>query len=156
MTTRTRIGILVASALALAVAIPYGVLRYRVAKSAAFCDAVEALPRTELEQFATRCEHLISERGGQDASLQVIVDADTLSRFALAGRAPYEIVVEKGTVGIKYFRGDWRYSTLALWDEDFSPSGEPIRVLKITYGTFGWRILCQRESQKDEKVKHDG
>jgi hypothetical protein len=141
------------SALVVALAIPYGVLRYRVARSAAFCDAVESLPRAELEQFATRCEHLVSTHCGKDAGLQVIVDSSTLGQSALVGRPPYEIVVKRGTVGIKYFKGNWRYSTLAVWDEDSSPNGEAIMVLKITYGTFGWRVLCQRESLKDGKTK---
>lgn len=99
---------------------------------------------------------MISVRGGRDGSLQFVVDTDTLDQFALAGKKPYEIVVEKGTVGVKYFKGDGRYSALALWEDTYSSSGEPIRVLKITYGTYGWRILCRGESSKDDKTKPDG
>jgi hypothetical protein len=152
MTTRSRVGLLLIAGLGLLVAIPYGVLRYRVAKSAAFCDAVEALPRTELEQFASRCDRLLVERGGSEAKLQLISDPNTLAQFVLAGRRPYEIVLGKGTVGIKYIKGNWRYSTLAIWDEDWSASGEAMRVLKITYGTYGWRVLCRRQIPSNRRA----
>lgn len=155
MTIRVRIGVLFAVASVLAVTIPYGVLRYWVARSVAFCDAVEALPRSELEQIALRCDRLMLERGGLEAELQFLTDTNILAQFALAGRRPYEIVLEKGTVGIKYINGNWRYSTLAIWDDDWSASGEPVRVLKITSGTYGWRVLWMRTNQNTKKTKHD-
>ncbi len=156
MTTRAWIVALLIGALLLVFAVPFGILRYRVAKSRAFCDAVEALPRSELEQFASRCDRLTLERGGPGAGVQFIVDTNILAQFALAGRRPYEIVLEKGTLGIKYIKGNWRYSTLALWEDDNSADGKPIRVLKITYGTFGWRVLCQLESPKAGMSKPEG
>jgi hypothetical protein len=129
----------------LVLAAPFLVLQFRIARSAAFCDAVEGLPRVELEEFASRCDRLLQERGGPDADLQFIKDATLLARFALAGRTPDEIVVKKDHVGIHFFTGNWRHSTSAFWMEEHSPDGDRIQILKITYGTFGWRILCQRE-----------
>ncbi len=136
---------LLIGALLLVAAVPFGVLQFRVAKSRAFCDAVEALPRSELDQVASRCDRLMREHGGPEAGLEFIQDASTLAQFALAGKTPYEIVLEKGTVVIKYIDGNWRYSTIAVWEEDYSSNGDQIRVLKITYGTYGWRILSQRD-----------
>lgn len=84
------------------------------------------------------------ERGGPKAGLlELIADTNIVAQFTLAGRRPYEVVLENGTVGIKYFGGNWRYSTLAIWEEGYSPNGEPITALKITYGTYGWRVLSQ-------------
>jgi hypothetical protein len=148
MTARRWIFALLIGGFLVLLATPFLVLKYRVARSAAFCDAVEALPRAELERFASRCDRLLQERGGPDAELQFIKDATILAQFALVGRTPDEIVVEKDHVGIHYFSGNWRYSTSAFWDEEYSPDGDPIRVLKITYGTFGWRILCKRGANK--------
>jgi len=145
MTTRVRIVSLLLGSLLLLAAAPLGVLQYRIAKSRAFCDAVQALPGSELDQVASRCDRLMRERGGPEAGLEFIRDGSTLAHFALAGKTPYEIVLEKGTVGIKYVGGNWRYTTIALWGEDYSPNGDRIRVLKITYGTYGWRILSRRE-----------
>ncbi len=145
MTTRARVLSLVMGALLLLTAAPFGVLQFRVAKSRAFCDAVEALPRGELDKVASQCDRLMLEHGGPGAGLEFIHDASTLAQFALAGKKPYEIVLEKGTVSIKYIGGNWRYSTIAIWGEDYSPNGDRIRVLKITYGTYGWRILSRRE-----------
>ncbi|MCX6915891.1 MAG: hypothetical protein NT167_23075, partial [Verrucomicrobia bacterium] len=108
MTTQARIYSLLVGALLLLVAVPFGVLRYRVAKSRAFCDAVEALPRSELDEFASRCDRLMRQRGGPEAGLEFIADTNILAQFALSGKTPYEIVLEKGTVCIKYIKGDWR------------------------------------------------
>jgi hypothetical protein len=72
-------------------------------------------------------------------------DDSILAQFSLVGRKPYEIAVDKNGVAIKYFNGNWRYSAIAIWGEEKSPNGDPMKVLKITYGTFGWRILCQRK-----------
>lgn len=152
MTTRARVLSLVIGALLLLAAVPFGVLQSRVAKSRAFCDAVEALPRGELDKVASRCDGLMREHGGPKAGLEFIHDASTLAQFALAGKTPYEIVLEKGTIGIKYIGGNWRYSTIAIWGEDYSPNGDRIRVLKITYGTYGWRILSQREGGHGEPI----
>jgi len=151
MTTRARIVSLLLGSLLLLAAAPFGVLQYRIAKSRAFCDAVEALPRSELDQVASRCDRLMRERGGPEAGLEFIRDGSTLAQFALAGKTPYEIVLEKGTVGIKYVGGNWRYSSIAIWGEDYSSNGDPIRILKITYGTYGWRILSRRESGPGER-----
>jgi hypothetical protein len=150
MTRRAWVFSLLSGALVLLLAVPFGVLRYRVAKSRAFCDAVEALPRSELDQFASRCDRLMRQRGGPEAGLEIIADTNVLAQFALAGKRPYEVVLEKGTVGLKYIGGDWRYSTIAFWEEDCSSNGDPIRVLKITYGTYGWRILSQRAAGHGE------
>jgi hypothetical protein len=133
------IGVLLVAAIT-----PFVVLRYRIGRSVAFCDAVEALPREQLEEYASRCDRLMMEKGGPKAELQLIRDTNILAQFALVGRRPYEIVVQEGAVAIKHIGGNWRYSTIAIWDEDFSANGEPIKVLKITSGTFGWRILCRR------------
>jgi hypothetical protein len=146
MTTRKWIGILLIGVMLSVVAVPFVVVRYRIARSAAFCDAVEALPPTQLEQFASQCDRLMLERAHEEG-IRFIEDTNVLAQFALAGRAPYEINIQKGVVAIKYFKGNWRYSTLALWSEESSnKNGEPIKVLKITYGTYGWRILCQRQN----------
>src|SRR4051794_11000237 len=150
MTTRARVSLLLIGALLLTAAAPFGVRQYRIAKSRAFCDAVEALPRSELNEVASRCDRLMREHGGPEAGLECIKDTSTLAQFALAGTTPYEIVLEKGTVGIKYVGGNWRYSTIAIWGEDYSAHGDRIRVLKIAYGTYGWRILSQREGGHGE------
>ena len=150
MTTRARVLSLVIGALLLLTAVPFGVLQFRVAKSRAFCDAVQALPSGELDQFADRCERLLRERGGPEAKLDSIRDTNVLAQFSLIGRRPYEIVVEKHLVGIHFIKGNWRYSTSAFWDEDYLTDGDPIRVLKMTYGTFGWRVLCQRTARRGE------
>lgn len=156
MTTRAWVVFLLIGALLLVVALPFWVLRYRVAKSRAFCDAVEALPRSELDQFASRCDRLMRQRGGPGAGEESIADTNILGEFALAGKRPYEIVLDKGTVGIKYIGGNWRYSTLAIWGEDYSPNADPIRVLKIMYGTHGWRILSQREGGHGKQQTTNG
>ena len=145
MTTRQRISLSLIGVLLIAAITPFVVLRYRIGRSVAFCDAVEALPREELEDFASRCDRLILEKGGPKGELQFIRDTNILAQFALVGRRPYEIVVEKDVVGIKHIEGNWRYSTLVIWNEDFSANSEPIKVLKITSGTYGWRILCRRQ-----------
>jgi hypothetical protein len=150
MTTRARVSLLLIGALLLLTALPLGVLQYRIGKSRAFCDAVEALPKGELDEVASRCDRLMRERGGPEAGLEFIRSPSTLGQFALAGKTPYEIVLERGTVGIKYIGGNWRYSAVAIWKEDYSPKGDRIRVLKITYGTYGWRILSQREGGHGE------
>jgi hypothetical protein len=131
-------------ALLLLLAARYRVLQYRIAKSAAFCDAVGALPRPELDLVASRCERLSRERGGPQAELEFIRDTNILGKFLLAGRMPYEIVLEKDSVCLKYIQGNWRYSTLAIWEHDRGPSGQPLTALKITYGTYGWRVLSER------------
>jgi hypothetical protein len=131
-------------ALLLLIGVPFGLLKYRIAKAAAFCDAVEALPRGALDQVAARCERLSEERGGPNAGLEFIRDTNILAQFTLAGRRPYEIVVEQDTVGLKFIKGNWRYSTLAIWEKDRSSSKETIAVLKIIDGSTGWRILSQR------------
>jgi hypothetical protein len=150
MTTRAWVVSLLIGALLLVLAVRFGLLQYRVAKSRAFCDAVEALPQNDLDQMASRCDNLMRERGGPEAGLEFITDSKILAQFALAGRTPYEIMLEKGTVGIKYICGNWRYSTIAIWGEDFSSNGDPIRVLEITYGTHGWRILSKRKGGHGE------
>jgi hypothetical protein len=156
MTTRKWIGLSLIGVLLLAVTTPFVVLRYRIAKSAAFCDAVQALPPAQLEQFASQCDRLMLERARGERP-QFIADTNILAQFALAGRTPYEIVVQEGVVGIKYFQGNWRYSTLAVWDEESSnKNGEPIKVLKITYGTYGWRVLVQRQNPIDGNLKRGG
>ena len=67
-----------------------------------------------------------------------------LSQFALAGKRPYEIVVEQGTVGLKYIKGNWRYSTLAIWEHHgIGPNGEPAKIFKIASGSRAWWILSQ-------------
>jgi hypothetical protein len=84
------------------------------------------------------------DRGDSQDEHEIILDTNILDQFALAGRRPYEIVLEKDFVFIKYIKGNWRYTTVAIWEKDFSPNGDPMRTLKITYGTYGWRILSQR------------
>jgi hypothetical protein len=145
MTLQRRIYFAVIMGLLLLVAVPFGIQRYRIAKTAAFCDAVEALPRSELDELASRCDRLIWERGGLATVPLFIRDASTLTQFRLVGRIPYEIVLSEGGVGIKYFKGGWRYSDLLLWGEDSSPNGDPIRVLKIIDGNTGWRVLAKLE-----------
>ena len=148
MTTRRRIYLLLIVALLLLVAAPFGVLRYRIARSAAFYDAVAALPHHELAEFVNRCNRLIRERGGSDA---IIADTNILAQFTLAGRKPYEIVLQKGMVGIKYFKRGWgsvHYSALVFLDEEYATNGEMVRVLKVAYGNFGRRIpLPEKKSE---------
>src|SRR5947209_7903156 len=98
MKNKARTYSLLIGALLLSGVMPFGVLRYRIAKSAAFCDAVEALPRGELDQFASRCDTLVRQRAGSEAGPELIMDTNILAQFSLAGRRPYEIVLEKGTV----------------------------------------------------------
>ena len=151
MTTRRRIYLLLIVALLLLVAAPFGVLRYRIARSAAFYDAVAALPHHELAEFVDRCNRLMQERGGPEASLEFIADTNILAQFTLAGRKPYEIVLEKGSVGIKYFKRSWgsvHYSALVFLDEEYAANGEMVRVLRVSYGNYGRRIpLPARKSE---------
>jgi hypothetical protein len=149
MTSRRRIYLLLTVALLLLVATPFGLLRYRIARSAGFYAAVAALPGHELDEFADQCDRLMRERVGTEARLEFIADTTILAQFTLAGRMPYEIFLEvsadvpKGIVGIKYFKGDWRYSALVVWDEDYMANGEGemVRILRVSYGNFGRRIL---------------
>ena len=145
-----RISGLLIGALALAAAMHYGLLHYRIARSAAFCDAAEALPKDELEQYANRCDRLLIEQDASDASPRFITDAKILAQFSLAGRVPYEIVVSRSSLGVKHIDGNWRYSTIVIWDEDWTETGEPIKVLKMTYGTYGWRNLHKRKIPRDQ------
>jgi hypothetical protein len=132
-------------ALLLLVGVPYGVLKYRIAKSIAFCEAVSALPRPELALVESRCERLVLQRGGPVAGLDFIRDTNVLVQFSLAGRTPYEIVVQQDTVALKYIKGNWRYDTLAIWEhDDTGPNGDPVTVFKIASGSGGWWILNQR------------
>src|SRR5215472_16829659 len=117
MTARARRYFLPVGALLLLAAAPFGVLQYRIAKSAAFCDAVEALPRGELDQFAERCDRLMRDRGNAQVQYEVIQDTNVLGQFALAGRKPHEIVLEGDSVFIKYIKGNWRYTTVAIWEK---------------------------------------
>jgi hypothetical protein len=149
MTKRAWVVSVMVGAVLLLAAAPFGVLRYRIAKSAAFCDSVQALPHSELDQYASQCESLLRQRGGPHAGLEFIKDTNILGQFSLGGRRPYEIVVQNDTVGVHFINGNWRYSTSAFWSGEYS-SNRPIRVLKITYGTFGWRILCERPVQDGE------
>ena len=128
----------------------YGVRWYRITRTAHFCAAVADLPPGELEGLASTCDRLMWDRGGPEAELQFIRETDVLSQFSLIGREPYEIVVEKGVVALKFFDGDWRYSDLLLWKEDFAPDGERVRTLKITYGDGVWQTLFQREGPHGE------
>src|SRR4051812_7507132 len=119
MNTRIWIISMLMGTLLLVAAVRFGMISYRVAKSRAFCDAVEALPHSELDEFASRCDRLMCQRGGPKAPLESVTDTNVLTQFGLAGKRPYEIVLEKGSVCIKYIDGNWRYSTLAIWEEDF-------------------------------------
>lgn len=152
MTTRRQIVILLSVALLLLVAAPFGLLRYRIARSAAFYDAVGALPRHELEEFGVRCARLVRERGGTEAHIEFIADSTILTQFTLVGRTPYEVILQvskdspNGLVTIKYFKPGWgsvHYSALVFWDEDYAKNGEGdlVRVLRVCYGNFGRRIL---------------
>jgi hypothetical protein len=135
----------VIAGLLLQLVVPIGIQRYRISRTAAFCDAIEALPPSELDRFASGCDRLMWEHGGPARGLDFVRDTNILARFSIAGRTPYEIVLEKGNVGIKNFKGGWRYSDLLLWGEDYASNGDRIRTLKITYGDHAWRTLCERE-----------
>lgn len=74
-----RIGILLVGAWLLVVATQFAVRQYRIAKSARFCDAVEALPRTELEAYASRWDRLALENGGPEGEPRFISDTDDLA-----------------------------------------------------------------------------
>lgn len=150
MTAERRTYLVVIGALLLLVGGPLGVRQYNIARTAAFCRAVGVLPPAELAGFADRCDRLMWERGGPASGLEFIRDTKTLAQFALVGKAPYEIVVEKGHVGLKYHEGHWSYSDLLFWGEDYGPDGDRIRILKIAYGSYGFRVLHQREGGHSE------
>jgi hypothetical protein len=143
MSKRCWIFLAVPGALLLSVGVRYGFLQYRIARSDAFCEAVAALPRPELDSVASRCEHLLREHGGPQAGGDRIRDQDILAQFSLAGKVPYEVVVVQDSVGLKYIAGNWRYSTLAVWEHDLGPSGEPTTVFKIGSGSHSWWILSR-------------
>ncbi len=143
---------LLVSALVLLIATPIGVRRFRIARTAAFCEAVGALPTADLADFASRCDLLMWERGGPGAEHDFIRDPKILDRFALVRRTPYEIVVDKGDVIFKYFHGHWSYSDVLIWGEDLDPrDGHKIRVLRIAYGSSGSRVLCERQGGHGER-----
>jgi len=152
MTVKARIYLLLVGALLLLVAVLFGIRQYRIGRTAAFCRAVGEMPPAELARFADRCDQLMWERGGPGAGLEFIRDDKTLARFTLVGTTPYEIVVEKGHVGLKYHKGHWSYSDLLFWGEDYAQDGECIRVLKIAYGSGGFRVLAQREGGHGERA----
>lgn len=154
MTARSRTYFVIVLALVLLVGIPMGVRQYRIARTAAFCEAVGELPAAELAEFADRCDLLLWERDGPGAETDIIRDSKVLARFALVRRTPYEIVVGRGNVMLKYFRGHWSYSDGLMWGvETDDRDGHPIQVLKLAYGTYGWRILHRREAGRHSWIK---
>src|ERR1035438_6744168 len=138
------------AAIVLAGAARFGVLHYKIGRTARFCAAVASLPAIELSEVASQCDRLMWERGGPEAGLQFIHDSNVLSQFRLIGREPYEVVVEKGTVALKYHQGHWRYSDLLVWGEDYSSDGDRIRSLRIIYGAGASQMLCQRSGPHGE------
>ena len=142
--------LVVIALLSLAVS-PFAVRHYRMGKTAAFSRAVAALPARELEQFASRCDRLIWERIGTGQGLEFIDSTNILNQFRLAGENPYSIVLEKVTVqpryfvvAVKYFKSQ-RYGAIIFWNDDVSQKGDPVRVLKICYGTSRSAVLYQCE-----------
>ena len=84
MTTRKRVAVLLIGVPLLAVATAFGVRNYRIARSAAFCDAVEALPRAELEHYAARCDQLMFEGDASQEGPRFVTDTNILAQFTLA------------------------------------------------------------------------
>jgi hypothetical protein len=122
-----------------------GVRQYRAARSAAFCEAVAALPPETLHEWAMQCDRLTQTAARAETNLS-FTDAETLNRFTALGRSPYAIFAEKDSVTVKYTKGHWSYSTLMLWGESYSTNGRPIMALKIISGSGWWHVLSEKDA----------
>ncbi len=132
------------------IAIAVGYIVWHTSQCRAFCKTAASLPHEELADFASRCDALLASNASMLATSTYgsvfIRDADTLSRFELAGKRPQDIYVSirlSGRVVLSYL-GIGRMAARIDW-QDYSQWGEQVWKLSGTPGEGGSITIYERK-----------